>query len=115
MKPSSSKRLPMPTERVLLLFALIVACILMIAVGVWAAQPYRDAAKTGEKNAVLEAELLRTTRKAEAARRDSSLLQSPVGIMYEAQLLGYVRQGQVPLIIPGNAKPAAGRAPVTAQ
>jgi DNA repair exonuclease SbcCD ATPase subunit len=86
--------------QIVLLFILQMALVLgMIHLGVQTGERWMRAQEMRRENARIERRLLEVQQENQRLRREAQALQTPNGMEREARRLGYLRPGEVPLIV----------------
>lgn len=79
---------------------LVLACLLMIWLGAVVRRPFLIASHMAADNEKLEQRVMDLKMTNQILRKEAASLDTPVGMEREARRLGYVRKGEVPLVIP---------------
>lgn len=94
------RRRPSRSRRLLAGLAVLGGCL----VAGWAlhvaAQPYVKAYRMRAENAQIERQILAMRQELQGLRKSVAALGTPQGMEREARRLGYLRPGEIPLIIP---------------
>jgi cell division protein FtsB len=77
-----------------------VVCALLIQLFLVIRRPYLAAARMAADNAQVERRMLQSRLEVQRLRKRARALDTPQGMEREARRLGYVKPGEVPLIIP---------------
>jgi hypothetical protein len=98
---SRSDNQTVPSRRqILLLLILQMALVMgMIHLGVQTGERWMRAQEMRRENARIERRLLQVQQENQRLRREAQALQTPHGMEREARRLGYLRPGEVPLIV----------------
>jgi hypothetical protein len=91
---------PERTARLLTNLKLMAVCFGLIWLGAVVRRPFLIAGRMAQDNQRLEERLLSLKLENQRLRRQAAVLETQAGMEREARRLGYLRQGEVPLIVP---------------
>src|SRR5580765_6931914 len=91
---------PERTARLLTNLKLTAICMVLIWLGAIVRRPFLIAGRMAQENQRLEERLLSLKLENQRLRRQAATLETRAGMEREARHLGYLRQGEVPLIVP---------------
>ncbi len=99
---TQSKKAPVKQskwETFFLVTALVCACFVLCAAGIWAGRPHMHAKTLELRNQEIERTLIAERRRLDKLERKAAAIDSDQGKETEARNIGFARKGDVPLIL----------------
>ena len=81
----------------------------MVGLTLKAIRPYREAGVEARRLAITRRQIADLDQRNAALRRQVAYLNTPDGVASEAHKMGYLRPGEIPLVIEGAARPGDHR------